>query len=144
MVGFRDLVGTGIAPVSKKTAVKRTGWFNYPDLIFHVIKIFFAPPCSLFSCNKWENSAHPVRLLHRLILQSKLILLVVWFILLQKPHILLQYLLTIIFEELHISDHVRISQQLLYQMSSIKRFSTSFFHVRNQWSLSKKESFAES
>jgi hypothetical protein len=25
MVGFRDLVGTGIAPVSKKTAVK---WFE--------------------------------------------------------------------------------------------------------------------
>ena len=25
MVGFRDLVGTGIAPVSKKTAVKAKG-----------------------------------------------------------------------------------------------------------------------
>jgi hypothetical protein len=24
----------------------------HPDLIFDVIKIFFAPPCTLFSCNK--------------------------------------------------------------------------------------------
>ena len=30
MVGFRDLVGTGIAPVSKKTAVKR--WTLQLDL----------------------------------------------------------------------------------------------------------------
>ena len=32
MVGFRDLVGTGIAPVSKKTAVK-TVFFLVPDTI---------------------------------------------------------------------------------------------------------------
>jgi hypothetical protein len=38
MVGFRDLVGTGIAPVSKKTAVKRK--YVTSSFCVDIIRIF--------------------------------------------------------------------------------------------------------
>ena len=40
MVGFCDLGGTGIAPVSTKTAVKRKGRVEYVPLSVNWIKIF--------------------------------------------------------------------------------------------------------
>ena len=42
MVGFRDLVGTGIAPVSKKTAVKQNeaNRKNFQDITIYILAIF--------------------------------------------------------------------------------------------------------
>ena len=50
-------------------SIKRTGLLNYFEVFaphrshFSFNKNIFAPPCTLFSCNKWKNSAHPVRLI---------------------------------------------------------------------------------
>ena len=47
MVGFWDLVGTGIAPVSKETAVN----VKEKEILLRLSIIFIGPDCGYFDCN---------------------------------------------------------------------------------------------
>jgi hypothetical protein len=52
------LVESVLSTTYSVVSIERTGLLNYFEVFvpplshFHVIKIFFAPPCTLFSCNK--------------------------------------------------------------------------------------------
>ena len=69
--GFKIIYYRPYPVLFSVVSIKRIGLLNYFEVFaprwshFSFNKNIFAPPCTLFSCNKWKNSAHPVCLLPR-------------------------------------------------------------------------------